>query len=69
VDQSPAAYRRIWKQKPVLREIYLDIYRRILDETVPGSILEIGGGSGNFKEFAPALISSDIVATPWLDPV
>ena len=69
MDQSPAAYRRIWKQKPVLREIYLDIYRRILNETVPGSILEIGGGSGNFKEFAPALISSDIVATPWLDLV
>ena len=69
MDQTPAAYRRIWKQKPVLREIYLDIYRRILAETVPGSVLEIGGGSGNFKEFAPHLISSDIVLTPWLDLV
>jgi SAM-dependent methyltransferase len=69
VEQSLLAYRRIWDQKPVLREVYLDIFRRILGEVTPGPTLEIGGGSGNFKTFAPELISTDIVATPWLDLV
>ena len=62
-------YRAIWDKKPVLREIYGDIYRRILSTTVPGPILEIGGGSGNFKSFAPGTISNDIVSAPWLDLV
>jgi SAM-dependent methyltransferase len=35
----------------------------------PGSILEIGGGSGNLKEFFPHAISSDILFTPWSDAV
>lgn len=35
----------------------------------PGSILEIGGGSGNLKEFFPDAISSDIILTPWTDAV
>ena len=41
----------------------------MLAKTVPGSILEIGGGSGNFKATVPAAISSDIVVAPWLDLV
>jgi len=35
----------------------------------PGSILEIGGGSGNLKEFFPHAISSDVLFTPWADAV
>ncbi|MSQ87568.1 MAG: class I SAM-dependent methyltransferase [Alphaproteobacteria bacterium] len=35
----------------------------------PGPTLEIGGGSGVFKEFAPDTISTDILAAPWLDLV
>jgi len=69
LDQTPVAYREVWDRKPVLREIYGDIYRRILAAAVPGPILEIGGGSGNFKEFAPGSISSDIMLAPWLDLV
>jgi SAM-dependent methyltransferase len=69
VDQAPAAYRGIWERKPVLREIYQDIYRRILARTVPGPILEVGGGSGNFKRFAPHAVTIDIVSAPWLDVV
>lgn len=66
---SPLEYREVWNRKPVLREIYGDIYRRILKQSVPGSILEIGGGSGNFKANAPHTVSSDIVFAPWLDIV
>jgi SAM-dependent methyltransferase len=69
VERAPITYRGIWEQKPVLREIYLDIYRRMLAQAVAGPILEIGGGSGNFKAFAPATISIDIAPAPWLDVV
>jgi SAM-dependent methyltransferase len=31
--------------------------------------VEIGGGSGNFRSFAPQAVSLDIVASPWLDLV
>ena len=67
--EEPAAYRSVWDRKPVLRAVYSDIYRHMLDAISPGPILEIGGGSGNFKQFAPATISTDIMLAPWLDAV
>lgn len=69
MQKTPDAYREIWDRKPVLREIYGDIYRRMVAATVPGPILEIGGGSGNFKAFAPHAICSDILPARWLDLV
>jgi SAM-dependent methyltransferase len=62
-------YRALWKSKPGLRAVYSDIYRRMLAQTVPGPILEIGGGSGNFKSFVPSAISTDITPAAWLDVV
>jgi SAM-dependent methyltransferase len=61
--------RELWQRKPALRAIYSDIYRRMLEVSVPGPILEIGGGSGNFKEFAANAVSTDILPAPWLDVV
>jgi SAM-dependent methyltransferase len=49
--------------------VYYDIYRRILEHAVAGPILELGGGSGNFKSFAPSAVSTDIAPAPWLDVV
>ena len=69
MEKAPASYREIWDRKPVLRAIYGDIYRHMLDHVAPGPILEVGGGSGNFKLFAPDTISSDILPAPWLDLV
>jgi SAM-dependent methyltransferase len=69
VLEDPREYRAIWEQKGALREVYADIYRRILKAVVGGSILEIGGGSGNFKAYAPSTTSSDILYAPWLDLV
>lgn len=60
---------RQWQRKPVLRAIYHDLYRRMASLCVPGLTLEVGGGSGGFKSFAPDVISSDIVIEPWLDVV
>jgi SAM-dependent methyltransferase len=69
VEKAPVSYREVWERKPVLREVYGDIYRRMADAIVPGATLEIGGGSGNFKDFAPGTISTDILPAPWLDLV
>jgi hypothetical protein len=51
--------RVIWQQKPVLRAIYTDFYQRIAAACRPGLSLEIGGGSGNLKEFASQVVSTD----------
>lgn len=58
---------RRWQAKPVLRALYTDLYRRMAAACVAGPTLEVGGGSGGFKEFAPDVISADILAAPWLD--
>jgi SAM-dependent methyltransferase len=61
--------RRQWQRKPVLRAIYNDLYRRMAAHCVPGRTLEVGGGSGNFKEFAGDVVASDVAFAPWLDLV
>lgn len=66
-EHAPGYYRGQWKSKPVLRAVYTDYYRRILAECKPGRSLEIGGGSGNLKEFMSGVVSTDIVPSPWLD--
>lgn len=68
-DTRPDEYRAVWESKPVLRAIYSDYYRRMLCHCRPGPTLEIGGGSGNLKAFAPEVISTDILEAPWLDTV
>jgi SAM-dependent methyltransferase len=60
-------HRQLWQEKPVLRAIYEDYYRRMVSYCVPGTTLEIGGGSGNLKAHRGDVISTDIVQTPWLD--
>jgi len=66
---GPERYREIWRRKPALRAVYGDIYRRIGAHRRPGRTLEIGGGSGNLKDFAPDVVSTDIIPVPWLDAV
>lgn len=63
------AYREVWERKAVLRELYADYYRRMAKACVPGKTLEIGGGVGNFKDFAEGTLSTDIQFAPWLDLV
>jgi SAM-dependent methyltransferase len=59
----------VWRRKPILQHIYGDWYRRLVPALKPGSVIEIGGGTGNFKEFYPDAITSDIVFLPWLNVV
>jgi SAM-dependent methyltransferase len=69
MDENPLAFREVWDRKPALRAVYNDIYRRMVDAIAPGPVLEVGGGSGNFKAFSEAAISTDILPAPWLDLV
>ncbi|MFC1521612.1 class I SAM-dependent methyltransferase [Elusimicrobiota bacterium] len=62
-------HKNIWQDKPLLRAIYTDWYKEIVRWALPGKTLEIGSGSGNFKEFMPESVSTDIVKLPWLDAV
>ena len=66
---NPADYRAIWQSKPVLREVYQGWYQRMAALCRAGWTLEIGGGSGNLKAFAPDVVSTDVLAADWLDAV
>lgn len=68
-EKALQEHRKIWCKKPVLREIYLNYFEMIRNALVDGQILEIGGGSGNFKDFLPNSISLDVVRLPWLDMI
>ncbi len=62
-------HRATWQEKPILRSIYGEWYQEIMAWLAPGLTVELGGGSGNLKEFAPEVISTDLVRLPWLDAV
>jgi SAM-dependent methyltransferase len=63
--------RRAWENKPVLREVYADLYHLIAANLAPAigdsQNLELGSGMGNVKQFIPDCITSDIFRNPWLD--
>jgi SAM-dependent methyltransferase len=61
--------RKIWTSKPIIQKLYSRWYGHIRKVLRPGRTLELGGGSGNLKEFLPEAITSDIVFEPWLDAV
>src|SRR5438874_701406 len=72
IDHSSAvpehvARREIWRRKYAIRACYRGWYERMQPFIVAGPSVEIGAGSGDFKSFWPELLSSDIVASPWVD--
>lgn len=62
-------FRRIIRQKGLLKRIYGEWYSRIVSSLPPvsGSVLELGSGGGFFKELFSSAITSDIMANPWVD--
>ncbi len=59
-----------WQSKPLLQNIYAGFYARILgliDQKIPGRIVEIGSGIGNLKSHLPGAITTDLFPNPWLD--
>ncbi|MBN1488435.1 MAG: class I SAM-dependent methyltransferase [Phycisphaerae bacterium] len=64
-------HRAIWEQRPLLRQIYTDLYERMAAWLAEGCgpTIELGAGPGSFKTFCPAALSSDVSWCPWLDLV
>ncbi|MDP2688636.1 MAG: SAM-dependent methyltransferase, partial [Deltaproteobacteria bacterium] len=63
-------HRILWEKKKVTRYLYNRWYGRIEGELAPlGLTVELGAGTGNFKEFMPSSLSSDLVYCEWLDVV
>jgi SAM-dependent methyltransferase len=64
-------HREIWNRKKILRIIYKEWYIRIISDLFSGKgkTVELGAGSGNFKEYKPDVISADIDPQDWLDMV
>ncbi len=62
-------HRETWARKKIIREIYTGWYKQVLKDLweSKGRTIELGGGGGNFKEFKPGVITSDIEACQWLD--
>lgn len=64
------SHREIWNRRRLTRYLYSRWYGDIekeLSEKRP--VVEVGAGTGNFKEFMPSSVSSDLVWCEWLDIV
>jgi SAM-dependent methyltransferase len=60
----------VWKAKALLRDVYFQMYARLskwIDTSVPGKIIEIGSGIGNFGEFRSDVVLTDQSVHPWID--
>ncbi|MEO8209842.1 MAG: class I SAM-dependent methyltransferase [bacterium] len=62
-------HKATWEKKKILRVIYEDWYKKIISNlsNTEGKTVELGAGSGNFKEYMPEVISADIDECDWLD--
>lgn len=64
------SHREIWEKRPLTRHLYAGWYRDIEKNlSGRGSVVEIGAGTGNFKDFMPSSVSTDLVWCEWLDLV
>jgi hypothetical protein len=60
----------IWETKALLRDVYFQMYAKLaqwIDTSVPGKIIEIGSGIGNFGEFRSDVVLTDQSVHPWID--
>ena len=62
-EQLLRVYEEVWKRKSILRYYYEHWYRRIEQALVPGRIVEIASGTGNFSRWLAhrGVVASDIV--------
>ena len=75
-DGSPfaealAEQRRGWESRPFVRALYHEWFARMEARLadVEGPTIELGAGIGAFKEFRPATVATDALATRWADEV
>ena len=63
-------HRAVWADRPELRAVYKDFFARLLDVVGRRApVVELGAGPGFLKEYCPHLISTDVIATRWVDAV
>ena len=70
-DQIEKNY-EYWNQKPILKILYGDFYRRIaaqLSNLSDSKVVELGSGLGNIHEFIPNCIRTDLFPNPWIDQI
>jgi SAM-dependent methyltransferase len=62
-------HREIWYKKKILRKIYMKWYNTILGDLNDNrsKTIELGAGSGNFKDYKKDVIACDIVDCEWID--
>jgi SAM-dependent methyltransferase len=60
-----------WNNRPVLRRLYTDWYRLIARNLahVDGLTVELGSGTGRFKEVVPDTVLTDVEPTKWTSTV
>jgi len=68
-DEVLRQHHAVWERKPILRLLYTEWYKEITSWLQPGQTLEVGGGTGNLKEFAQDVLCTDVTRLPWLDAV
>jgi SAM-dependent methyltransferase len=64
--EEHVAARHAWDSKPVLRTVYDHLYRHVVTELAPGSILEVGGGASRLTEYRSHAIVSDLMPSPYV---
>jgi SAM-dependent methyltransferase len=61
-----------WHERPLLRRLYRDWYRLIVERlaNVPGESIELGSGIGRLREIAGDRVRlTDVTPTPWTEEI
>ncbi len=72
-DEATVKHREVLQTKTVLRDLYAEIYRKMVEleklyVTASGGVrLEIGSGGGFLKDFLPDLVTTDIKHLSFVD--
>ncbi|MEQ8660031.1 MAG: class I SAM-dependent methyltransferase [Gammaproteobacteria bacterium] len=64
-----AAHADRWRDKPVLRLVYADLYRRMRAWVPPGPVLEVGGATGGVGAGLDDVVRTDIQRVAGVDVV
>jgi SAM-dependent methyltransferase len=68
--QALAEQEQAWRRRALLRRVYADWYRAIVDRLSPvaGRSIELGSGIGQLRQFAgDKVVLTDVEKTAWVD--
>lgn len=70
LEQALEHQERAWRERPLLRKVYLEWYRVMLDRLapVPGRSIELGSGIGQLRGLAGDRVTlTDVAKTKWVE--